>query len=209
MPADVPPADSSTAVATPPPTSSVDRYFAITARGSNLSREVRGGLVTFFSMAYIIALNPLIIGTATDAQGLLISGLTPTPENQATTIGMVAAATALVAGVMTILMGVVGRYPVAIATGLGLNALLAYVIAPPTMTWPPQAMGLVVWEGIIILVLVLTGFRTAVFRAVPRPCGRRSRSVSACSSRWSGSSTAGSSASPRAPPPWNWASGAR
>ncbi len=77
MPADVPPADSSTAVATPPPTSSVDRYFAITARGSNLSREVRGGLVTFFSMAYIIALNPLIIGTATDAQGLLISGLTP------------------------------------------------------------------------------------------------------------------------------------
>ncbi len=80
---------------------------------------------------------------------------------------MVAAATSLVAGVMTIVMGVVGRFPLGLATGLGLNAMLAYVIAPQ-VTWP-QAMGLVVWEGIIILILVLTGFREAVFRAVPRP----------------------------------------
>ena len=63
-------------------------------------------------------------------------------------ITKVAAATALVAGVMTILMGVVGRFPIGIATGLGLNALLAFTIAP-RMTWP-QAMGLIVLEGVLI-----------------------------------------------------------
>ena len=80
---------------------------------------------------------------------------------------MVAAATALVAGVMTILMGVVANYPLALATGLGLNAFVAFGIAKlPGMTWA-DAMGLVVIEGIIITILVLTGFRKAVFRAVP------------------------------------------
>ena len=79
----------------------------------------------------------------------------------------VAAATALIAGLMTVIMGVVGRFPMAIASGLGLNALVASTLAPP-FTWP-QAMGLVVWEGIIITILVLTGFRTAVFKAVPPP----------------------------------------
>jgi AGZA family xanthine/uracil permease-like MFS transporter len=128
---------------------------------------VRGGLVTFFTMAYIIALNPLIIGTTPTRTGNLISGLSRRPGQHRPTIAMVAAATSLVAGVMTILMGIVGRFPLGLATGLGLNAMLAYVIAPQ-VTWP-QAMGLVVWEGIIILVLVLTGFREAVFRAVPRP----------------------------------------
>lgn len=153
-------------------TSPVDRWFEITRRGSSWGREVRGGLVTFFAMAYIIALNPLIIGTAPDVDGNLISGK-PYLDSAGEVIGahvgesiaMVAAATALIAGIMTILMGVVGRFPIGIAAGLGLNALLAYVLAPQ-MTWP-QAMGLVVWEGILILLLVITGFRTAVFRAVP------------------------------------------
>lgn len=150
-----------------------DRWFHLTARGSTPSREVRGGLVTFFTMAYIIALNPLIIGTTPDATGMLISGQ-PYKDAAGAVIGanvggsiaMVAAATALVAGIMTILMGVVGRFPIALATGLGLNAMVAYTIAPK-MTWA-QAMGLVVWEGVLITVLVLTGFREAVFKAVPR-----------------------------------------
>ena len=81
-------------------------------------------------------------------------------------IGMVAAATALIAGLMTLLMGIVGRFPIALATGLGLNAMLAYGIAK-RMSWG-EAMGLVVVEGIVISILVLTGFREAVFRAVPR-----------------------------------------
>ncbi|MDO5684315.1 MAG: NCS2 family permease, partial [Propionibacteriaceae bacterium] len=115
--------------------SGLDRYFEITKRKSTIGREVRGGLVTFFAMAYIIALNPLIIGTTADRNGNLISGLPATPENMGASIAMVAAGTALIAGVMTIVMGVLGRFPLGLAAGLGLNALLAYVIAP-RMTWP-------------------------------------------------------------------------
>ncbi|WP_090597168.1 NCS2 family permease [Auraticoccus monumenti] len=156
-----------------PQRGALDRYFEITARGSTIGREVRGGLVTFFTMAYILALNPLIIGTKPDGQGNLLGGMPYLGADGQVdgaavdaSIAMVAAATALVAGVMTILMGVVGRFPIGLATGLGLNAFLAVLIAPQ-MTWP-QAMGLVVIEGVIIAVLVLTGFRTAVFKAVPR-----------------------------------------
>src|SRR5215213_1525114 len=153
--------------------SAFDRYFRITERGSTVGREIRGGLVTFFTMAYIIALNPLIIGTAPDGSGNLLGGL-PYKDaagavigaNVSTALTLVAAATAFVAGVMTILMGVIGRFPIGIAAGLGLNALLAFAIAP-RMTWP-QAMGLIVLEGLLIALLVFTGFRTAVFRAVPR-----------------------------------------
>jgi AGZA family xanthine/uracil permease-like MFS transporter len=78
---------------------------------------------------------------------------------------MVAATTALIAGLLTILMGAVANYPLALATGLGLNTFVAVGIASK-MTWA-AAMGLVVLEGLIILVLVLTGFRVAVFKAVP------------------------------------------
>lgn len=155
--------------------SSFNRWFSITARGSSASREVRGGLVTFFTMAYILALNPLIIGTAVDSRGELVSGAPKYLDaahqvvDQAAvghSIAMVAAATALVAGLMTILMGIVGRFPIGLAAGLGLNAMIAYVIAPTT-TWP-RAMGMIAVEGIIITALVLTGFREAVFRAVPK-----------------------------------------
>ncbi|MGY2701746.1 NCS2 family permease [Nocardioides sp. HB32] len=137
----------------------IDRYFKITERGSTVGREVRGGLVTFFTMAYIIVLNPLILGYAPDQDGNLLGGGT-VPN-----LAMIAAGTALVAGLMTILMGVVANYPLALATGLGLNAFVAFAIASQ-MTWA-DAMGLVVIEGLVILVLVLTGFREAVFHAVP------------------------------------------
>jgi AGZA family xanthine/uracil permease-like MFS transporter len=130
-----------------------DQYFEISARGSTVAREVRGGLATFFTMAYIVVLNPLILSASADQTGATL----PIPQ--------VAAATALVAGVMTILMGVVARFPLALAAGLGINALVAFEIAPQ-MTWA-DAMGLVVIEGVIITLLVLTGLRTAVFHAVP------------------------------------------
>ncbi|MFI9643304.1 NCS2 family permease [Micromonospora sp. NPDC051925] len=135
------------------PRNGFDRFFEISARGSTMSREVRGGLATFFTMAYIVVLNPLILGGAADGDGKKLS------------IPALAAATALVAGLMTILMGVVGRFPMALAAGLGVNALVAFEIAPE-MTWA-DAMGLVVIEGVIIAILVLTGLRTAVFRSVP------------------------------------------
>lgn len=130
-----------------------DRFFEISARGSTMSREVRGGLATFFTMGYIVVLNPLILGNAVDG------------DDKRLAMAAIAAATALVAGVMTILMGVVARFPLALAAGLGVNALVAYEIAPQ-MTWA-DAMGLVVIEGVLIGILVLTGLRTAVFRAVP------------------------------------------
>ena len=137
----------------------LDKYFKISERGSTVGREVRGGIVTFFTMAYIVALNPLIIGLAKDGDGKFLGG------GDAPNLALVAAATALIAGVLTILMGVVGNYPLALATGLGLNTFVAVGIASK-MSWA-DAMGLVVLEGLIITVLVLTGFRTAVFRAVP------------------------------------------
>ena len=137
----------------------LDSYFKISERGSTVAQEVRGGIVTFFTMAYIVALNPLIIGLAKDADGKFIGG------GDAPNLALVAAMTALMAGVLTILMGVLGNYPLALATGLGLNTFVAVGIASK-MSWA-DAMGLVVIEGIIITVLVLTGFRGAVFRAVP------------------------------------------
>lgn len=137
----------------------LDSYFKISERGSTVAQEVRGGVVTFFTMAYIVALNPLIIGLAKDADGKYIGG------GDAPNLALVAAMTALMAGILTILMGVLGNYPLALATGLGLNTFVAVSIASK-MTWA-DAMGLVVIEGLIITVLVLTGFRGAVFRAVP------------------------------------------
>jgi len=110
-------------------------------------------------MAYIVALNPIILAYSPDANGqFLFGGAAPAPA-------MVAATTALIAGLLTILMGAVANYPLALATGLGLNTFVAVGIASK-MTWA-AAMGLVVLEGLIILVLVLTGFRVAVFKAVP------------------------------------------
>src|SRR3954454_11255762 len=141
------------------PSNGLDRYFHISQRGSTVAREVRGGLVTFFTMAYIVVLNPLIIGTVADADGKFLGG------GRTPNVALVAAATALVAGIVTILMGVFANYPLALATGLGLNAFVAFSIASK-MSWA-DAMGLVVLEGLIILVLVLTGFRRAVFLGVP------------------------------------------
>ncbi len=139
----------------------LDSYFEITARGSSFGSEIRGGLTTFFTMSYIVVLNPLIIGTVAGGDGEFLGGGT------APNLAMVAAATALVAGLLSIAMGIWARFPIALATGLGLNAFVAYGIASRTgMNWP-QAMGFVVIEGVLITILVLTKFRTAVFRAVP------------------------------------------
>jgi AGZA family xanthine/uracil permease-like MFS transporter len=137
----------------------IDRFFKITERDSSLSRELRGGLVTFFTMAYIVVLNPIIIGgvPGNSKNADVLGNVLP--------LAQVAAVTALVAGIMSIVFGLVANYPFAIAAGLGINSLLAVSIAPQ-VTWA-EAMGLVVIDGIIIVALAVTGFRTAVFRAVP------------------------------------------
>lgn len=142
--------------------SAIDSYFRITERGSTLTREVRGGVVTFLTMAYIIVLNPIILSGVADVDGNYLGGGSEPGSGFAT----IAACTALVAGILCLLMGAIANFPLAMAAGLGLNAFVAFSVASQ-MTWA-DAMGLVVLEGIIILVLVLTGFRKAVFDAVPR-----------------------------------------
>ncbi|MFE6040103.1 NCS2 family permease [Streptomyces sp. NPDC056452] len=148
--------ESPAPAATAPPVTgrnALDRYFSISARGSSLGREIRGGFATFFTMAYILVLNPIILGSAEDKFGAHLSG----PQ--------LVTATALVAAVMTVIMGLGGNLPLAIAAGLGLNAVVAFQIAP-LMSWP-DAMGLIVIEGLLICVLVVTGLREAVMLAIP------------------------------------------
>jgi len=142
-------------------TSVLDRYFKITQRGSTVSREVRGGLVTFVTMAYIVVLNPLVLGSFSAQDAAAKTDVT----GAVLPVAQVAAVTALVAGVMSVLFGIIANYPFAIATGLGINTLVAVTIAPQ-VTWA-EAMGLVVIDGLVIVVLAVTGFRTAVFDAVP------------------------------------------
>ncbi|MFJ4919078.1 NCS2 family permease [Streptomyces sp. NPDC088725] len=138
-----------------PPHSSLDRYFKISERGSSYGREIRGGFATFFTMAYILVLNPIILGSAEDKFGAHLSG----PQ--------LVTATALVAAVMTAIMGLGGNLPLAIAAGLGINAVVAFQLAP-LMSWP-DAMGLIVIEGLLICLLVVTGLREAVMNAIPGP----------------------------------------
>ena len=133
--------------------STIDRWFGVTARGSSIETELRGGLATFFTMAYIVVLNPIILAGAADVDGAHLK------------FEAVATSTALVAAVMTLAMGIVGRYPFAIAAGLGLNGVVAFQLAGQ-MSWA-AAMGIVVIEGLVITVLVATGLREAVFDAIP------------------------------------------
>lgn len=139
----------------PVPRGPVDRFFRISERRSSVGREVRGGLATFFTMAYIIVLNPLILGNAEDKY------------HHHLTHPQLVTSTVLVAAVMTIIMGVGGNLPLAIAAGLGLNGVVAFQLAP-RMSWS-SAMGLVVIEGLAICLLVLTGLREAIMNAIPLP----------------------------------------
>lgn len=135
-----------------PPT---DRYFRIHERGSTVGREVRGGLATFFTMAYILVLNPIILSDAEDKFGDQLD------------FAQLVTVTALVAAVMTALMGLTANLPLALAAGLGINTVVAYQVAP-LMSWP-DAMGLIVLEGIVVCVLAATGLREAVMNAIPQP----------------------------------------
>jgi AGZA family xanthine/uracil permease-like MFS transporter len=131
----------------------LDAFFELTARGSTPTAEIRGGVVTFIAMAYIVVLNPIILSDAHDVDGHTLN------------FAQVSAATSLAAGVMTVLFGLIARLPFAFAAGLGINSFLATTVVG-SLTWP-EAMGLVVINGIIIVVLAATGLRTLIFDAVP------------------------------------------
>ncbi|HVM24823.1 MAG TPA: NCS2 family permease [Candidatus Limnocylindrales bacterium] len=134
----------------------LDSFFKLTERGTSVGTEVRAGLTTFMVMAYIIFVNPNIL--AGGPLGELGVGPPFIP---------VAVATALAAGILTLAMGLATNYPFALAAGLGLNAVVAFeLILGRGFTWQ-QAMAVIVWEGIIILILVLTGLREAIMNAIP------------------------------------------
>ncbi|MGX6449341.1 NCS2 family permease [Patulibacter sp. S7RM1-6] len=133
----------------------MDRFFRISERGSSVRTEVLAGLATFATMAYILVVNPEILGGVADVAG------TKLDHAQLVTV------TALVAGVMTIAMGVFANVPMALAAGLGINAFVAFtLVAAKGLTWP-EAMGVIVIEGAIMLVLVLAGLREAIMNAIP------------------------------------------
>ncbi len=135
------------------PRGTLDRYFEITKRGSTVGREVRGGIVTFVTMAYIVILNPIILSSGVDIEGNQLA------------FPAISAVTALTAGVMTIVFGIVSRLPFAFAAGLGINAFLAFSVVGQ-VTWP-EAMALVVINGVLIVILAATGLRRMIFDAVP------------------------------------------
>ncbi|WP_030585177.1 NCS2 family permease [Streptomyces globisporus] len=130
----------------------LDRYFHISERGSTVARELRGGVTTFMAMAYILLLNPLILG-GEDVNGNLLSQP-----------GLITA-TAFAAAATTLLMGFVGKVPLALAAGLSVSGVLASQVAP-NMTWP-QAMGMCVIYGVVICLLVVTGLREMIMNAIP------------------------------------------
>ena len=131
-------------------------YFKFGERGTTLGTEIKAGIATFMVMVYIVAVNPGILSAAlppgSDVQGFLVAA---------------AAATALVAAVMTFLMGVISNYPLAIAAGLGINGIVAFGLALGAGLGLAGAMGVIVWEGIAVTVLVVIGLREAIMNAVP------------------------------------------
>jgi adenine/guanine/hypoxanthine permease len=129
-------------------------YFRLAERGTSFGLEARAGLTTFMVMAYIIFLNP----------NILMAGFGD--ANPSFTAPALAAGTALVAGVLTIVMGLVGNYPFALAAGLGINAIVAFSLTGRGLS-PAGAMGVIVWEGLLVTLLVVVGFREAVMNAVP------------------------------------------
>jgi len=135
----------------------MEKFFKFQERGTNLRTEVLAGIVTFMTMAYIIFVNP----------GLLSAAFGATPEAGAAWIPALATATTLGAAVMCIAMGVFANRPFALASGMGLNAVVAFsIIIGLKVPWQ-VGMSVIFVEGLIILLLVLTGLREAVMNAIP------------------------------------------
>jgi AGZA family xanthine/uracil permease-like MFS transporter len=124
-------------------------YFKFADRGTNLATEARAGLTTFMVMAYIIFVNSSILSKPLNLDPIAVS-----------------AATALIAGIMTLAMGLVTNYPFALAAGLGINAIVAFSLTAQGLD-AAGAMGVIVIEGLVVTLLVLVGLREAIMHAVP------------------------------------------
>ena len=134
-------------------TEKIDKFFRITERNSTIQQEIRGGIITFLAMAYILIVNPNILSGA--AAGYSWEALFT--------------ATALAAIIASILMGIYSRFPVALAPGMGVNAFLAYTICGPFgMGFSfPQGLMVVFISGILFLILTVTGLRVKILDSIP------------------------------------------
>ncbi|KMS50895.1 adenine permease [Novosphingobium barchaimii LL02] len=132
------------------PSGKLDRYFSLTARGTNARTEVLAGMTTFLTMAYIVLVNPAILGSA----GMPVAS--------------VAAATCFAAAFASILMGFVANVPLALAPGMGLNAYFSFTVVQQMGVPWPVALGCVFLSGIAFLVLTLTGVRQLIVSAIPQ-----------------------------------------
>jgi AGZA family xanthine/uracil permease-like MFS transporter len=140
---------------TPTQRGALERFFGLAARGTDVRTEVVAGATTFMTMAYILFVNPAILGKVADAGGAKLA------------FPAVLTSTALVAAAATLAMGLLSNLPLALAAGMGLNSVVAFqLVAGMGLTWP-QAMGVVVAEGLVISALVASGLRQAVVQAVP------------------------------------------
>src|SRR5215210_2843437 len=137
--------------------SGLDRRFRFTQNGTTLGRDTIAGITTFIVMSYIIFVNPAILGFAG------IEGL----EGKGLPFEGVLTSTCLVAGVMTIVMGLYTNMAYAIAPGLGLNAVVAFTLVANEGLGFPEAMGIVVLEGLAVFLLVILGLREAIMDAIP------------------------------------------
>lgn len=134
------------------PAGALDRFFGLSARGTTVRREILAGATTFVTMAYILFVNPEILHGAAGG-----------PQ----TFGALLTSTALVAAIATLAMGLASNLPLALASGMGLNAVVAFQLVGAMKLSYAQAMGVIVAEGLVITALVATGLRQAVVRAVP------------------------------------------
>ena len=135
----------------------IERVFKFSANGTTLARDTLAGLTTFMVMAYIIFVNPNILGFAG----------APDLQDQGLPFAAALTSTCLIAAIMTLLMGLVSNKAYAIAPGLGINAVVAFQLVAGEGLTMAEAMGFIVLEGIVITILVLTGLRKAIFDAVP------------------------------------------
>ncbi|WP_432355951.1 NCS2 family permease [Sporosarcina sp. A2] len=134
------------------------KYFEFDKLGTNYRREIIGGMTTFLAMAYILAVNPLVLS---------LDGIPDIPDSMRMDKGAVFVATALAGAVGSLFMGLIARYPIGLAPGMGLNAFFAFsVVLGYGIPWQTALTG-VLFSGLIFIVLSLSGLREMIINAIP------------------------------------------
>ncbi|RFU63095.1 NCS2 family permease [Peribacillus glennii] len=134
------------------------KYFQFDELGTNYRREIIGGLTTFLAMAYILVVNPLTLS---------LNSVKDFPDELRMDYGAVFVATALAAAIGSLMMGLIAKFPIALAPGMGLNAFFAYtVVLTYGVPWQTALTGVLI-AGVIFVLLSLSGFREKIINAIP------------------------------------------